>query len=113
MSALLDIWHSIVGLITTGDYIALVIMAVIALAIGVAMENMGSIVTATFSALVLFAVATFFREVAKTGGRNANELAQADWHTFLGLTVHSLLAYAITFAIAIGVVHVVRQVAQR
>ncbi len=113
MSAMLDLWHSVVGLVTASDYIALGIMVVIALAIGATMENMASIITATFSALVLFAIATFIREVAKTGGKNASELAQADWHNLLGLTVHSLLAYAITFAIAIGVVHVLRQVTQR
>jgi len=113
MSALLDIWHSVLAIVTSGDWIALAIMVVIALAIGFAMQNFGSIVTATFAALIVFALATFVREVAKVGGKNAGTLAQSDWHNLLALSVHSVLAYAIAFAIVIGVVHVVRQLVAR
>lgn len=108
MTALLDLWHSIIGIFTTGDWVTLAIMAAIALVTGYLMETFGSIVTSTFAALVLFALASYIRAVAMTGGRNAGALARTDWHYLLGLSVHNLLAYAITFAIVIGAVHLVR-----
>jgi len=46
-------------------------------------------------------------------GAHAAALAQTDWHNLQGVTVHTLLAYAITFAIVIGVVHVIRNMVQR
>src|SRR5271155_1836494 len=108
MSDLLDLWHSVVGVATSGDWVSLAIMAVIALAIGYMMETFGSIVTSTFTALVAFALVTFIVAVVKAGGKNAGTLAETDWHNLLGLTIHGLLAYAIAFAIVIGIVHVVR-----
>jgi hypothetical protein len=114
MSELLDLWHSVLAIVTSGDYVTLAIMVVIALAAGFAMQNFGSIVTATFAALVLFALASYVRAVAMGGkGVSASGLAESDWHNMLGLTVHSVLAYAIAFAIVIGVVHIIRQVATR
>jgi hypothetical protein len=111
MSALLDLWHSIVGIVTTGDWVTLAIMVVIALAVGFAMQNFGSIVTATFAALVVFGLATFARGAA--GSKDALALAKTDWHSLLGLTVHSLLAYAVAFAVVIGIVSFVRSLVMR
>lgn len=108
MTTLLDLWHSIIGIFTAGDSVTLVIMAAIALVTGYLMETFGSIVTSTFAALVLFALATYVRGVAVTGGKDAETLARTDWHYLLGLSVHHLLAYAITFAIVIAAVHLVR-----
>jgi cellobiose-specific phosphotransferase system component IIC len=113
MSALLDLWHSIMGIVTSGDYTSLAIMAAIAIAVGYMMENFGSIVTSTFVALVAFGLASYVVAVAKVGGKNAGTLAQTDWNSLLALTVHSLLAYGITFAIIIGVVHVIRSLVMR
>ena len=113
MSALLDLWHSIIGIVTAGDWVALAIMAIAALVAAFTMQNWGSLVTATFWALVLFAVAVYVREVVKAGGKNAGAIAQTDWHNLLGLTIHSLLAYAVAFAIVIGVINALRQVAAR
>ena len=113
MSEVLDLFHSVVGIVTSGDWTSLAIMAAIALAVGYMMENFGSIVTSTFVALVAFALATYVVAVAKVGGKNAGSLASTDWHNLLGLSVHSLLAYAIAFAIVIGVVHVVRSLVMR
>ncbi len=113
MSALLDLFHSVMGIVTSGDYTSLAIMAAIAIAVGYMMENFGSIVTSTFVALVAFGLASYVVAVAKVGGKNAGTLAETDWHNLLGLTVHGLLAYAIAFAVVIGVVHVVRSVVMR
>lgn len=113
MSDLLDLFHSVVGIVTSGDWVSLAIMAAIALAIGYMMESFGTIVTSTFTALVAFALATFVVSLVRAGGKNAGTLAETDWHNLLGLSVHSLLAYAIAFAIVIGVVHVVRSLVLR
>ncbi|HKD20979.1 MAG TPA: hypothetical protein VKB71_03150 [Rhizomicrobium sp.] len=113
MSALLDLWHSIAAIATSGNWTSLGIMVAIALVVGYMMENFGSIVTSTFVALVAFALATYVVAVAKVGGKGAGALAETDWHNLQGLTVHSLLAYAIAFAVVIGVVHVVRSLVMR
>ena len=113
MSAVLDLWHSILAIFTSGDYVSLAIMIVIALAIGFMMQELSSIITATVGALVLFGVATYVRAIVSVKNANATALAQSDWHDLLALTVHSLLAYAIAFAIVIGVVHVLRSLVAR
>lgn len=111
MSALLDLWHSVVGIVTAGDWITLAIMAVVALATGFMMQNLGSLVSATIGAMVVFAIAIFIR--AAISAKDAIALAQTDWHNLQAVTVHSLLAYAIAFAIVIGVVHFVRSLVMR
>jgi len=113
MSALLDLWHSVMGIVTSGDYIALVIIAVIALALGFTMQGMGSLVTTTVSALALFAVAIFIRGVATAHGKAAGALAQTDWGNLQAVTVHTLLAYAILFAIVLAVVQIIRSIVAR
>lgn len=113
MSALLDLWHSVMSIVTSGDWTSLAIMAAIAIAVGYMMENFGSIVTSTFVALIAFALASYVVSVAKVGGKNAGTLAQTDWNNLLGLTLHGLLPYAVAFAIVIGVVHVVRSLVMR
>jgi MFS superfamily sulfate permease-like transporter len=113
MSALLDLFHAVMAIVTSGDYTSLAIMAAIAIAVGYMMENFGSIITSTFVALVAFGLASYVVAVAKAGGKGAGALAQTDWTNLQGLTVHGLLGYAIAFAIVIGLVHVVRSVVQR
>lgn len=113
MSALMDLWHSVLGIVTSGDYVALVIIAVIAVALGFAMQGMGGLVSATVGALALFAIATFVRGVAMAHGKGVSDLAQTDWSKLQGVTFHTLLAYAILFAIAIAVVQIIRSVVAR
>jgi hypothetical protein len=111
MSELLNLWHSITGIITSSDVVTLIIMAVVAIGAGFAMSGMGSIVTATFGALVLFGLATFVR--AAVAGKSAATLAQSDWHSLLAMQVQTLLAYAIAFAIVIAIVHTIRSAVMR
>jgi len=111
MSALLDLWHSIMGLFTSGDLISVIAIVVIALAAGFMMEGLGSLVTTTFLALVVFAVAMYVRAIVHGG--DAGTLAQTDWNHLLKLTVHDVLPYAIAFAILITVVNLVRSAVAR
>lgn len=111
MSVLMDIWTAVHGIIATSGMIPLILMAVIALAAGFMMQNFSSIVSATIVAMIAFALATYAYAVAR--GASAAASAQADWHNFLGLHMLTLLAYAITFGVAIAVVHVVRSLVMR
>jgi hypothetical protein len=112
MSALTDIWNNINGILHSADTITLVIMAVIVLGAGFLMEELGSIVTVTVGALIVFALAGFVRAVAMNGA-NAAQLAQSDWHDFLAWQVQGLVAYAVLFAVAIAVIQLIRSLVMR
>jgi hypothetical protein len=111
MSIVMDIWGAIHSILTTSGAIPLAFMAVIALAAGFMMQSFNSILSATIIAMVAFALATYAFAVAR--GASAAASAQADWSNFLGLHMLTLLAYAITFAIAIAVVHGIRSAVMR
>jgi len=111
MSELVNLWHSIAGIFTSSDIVTLIIIAVVCIGVGFAMQGMGSLVTATFGALILFGLATYIRAVV--GGKSAMSLAQSDWHGLLALQVQVLLSYAIAFAVIIAVVHYVRSLVMR
>lgn len=112
MSLLMDVWNSIAAIFTSADMITLGIMVVIALAAGFVMQGFESIVTTTVIALALFGVAGYVKAVA-LGGQNAAQLAETEWHQFLGLTMQTVLAYAVAFAVVIGVVHLIRSLVMR
>ena len=111
MSELMNIWHTITGIVSSSDVVTLIIMAVIAIGAGFAMQSMGSIVTATFGALVLFGLATFVR--AAIPSKSAMALATADWHNLLAMQVQTLLAYAIGFGVVILIVSYIRSLVMR
>ena len=108
----MELLHSIAGIFATSDLVTLLIMAFVAIGAGLAMQGIGSIVTATVGAMVLFGVAIFIR-AATVGGKNAMALAQTDWHGLLALQVQVLLAYAIAFAAVIALVFYVRSLVAR
>ncbi|HEY1612376.1 MAG TPA: hypothetical protein VGF97_01630 [Rhizomicrobium sp.] len=111
MWAVLDLWHSINGIFTSADLITIAIMAVVAIGAGLAMQSMGSIITATVGALVIFSVAVFARAALST--KDAETLARTDWHNLLGLQFRVLIAYGIAFAVAITLTHTVRTLVRR
>jgi hypothetical protein len=113
MSALTDIWNTIHGIITSADVITLVIMAVIAIAFAFFSEGLGSLVSVTLGALVVFALAIFARAAATGGSKDIAGLAQTDWHTLMGVQVGTLLAYAIIFAVVIAIVSTIRSTLMR
>jgi hypothetical protein len=104
MSALTDIWNTIHGIITTSDPITLAMLAVIAIAIAWFSEGLGALISATLGALVVFALAIFARGAITGGGKDIPALAQTDWHTLMAVPTQTVLAYAIIFAVVIGVV---------
>lgn len=112
MSSIMDIWHTISAVFTSADMITLAIMAVIVLAAGFIMQGFEAIVTTTVIALVMFGLAGFVRAVAMNG-QNAAKLAETEWHGFLGMQMQMLLAYALSFAVAIAIVHLIRSIVIR
>lgn len=114
MSVLMDLWHSIVGIVTTSGAITLVIMAVIAIGAAFMIEGAGSLVTATVGALVVFGLATsIYAAATAKGGANWSGMPQADWAALHSVTVPILLAYAILFAVVIGVLSFIRSIVLR
>jgi hypothetical protein len=111
MSELMNLWHAIIDIVHLSDVVTLIIMAVVAIGAGFAMQGMSSIVTATFGALVLFGLANFVR--AAIASKSAATLAVADWHALLAMQVQVLLAYAILFAIVIGIISTIRSIVMR
>jgi hypothetical protein len=114
MSVLMDLWHSVVGIVTTSGVITLVIMAVIAIGAAFMIEGAGSLVTATVGALVVFGLATsIYAAATAKGGANWSGMPQADWAALHSVTVPILLAYAILFAVVIGVLSFIRSIVLR
>lgn len=107
MSSLMDFWHSVLSVYGSADMITLGIVLVIVIAAGVIMQGFEALVTTTVVALILFGLAGYARAVV-LNGQNAAQLAEVQWHGFLGMTMQTLLAYAVTFAAGIGLIHVVR-----
>lgn len=112
MSSLMDFWHSVVAVYSSADMITLGIIIVIVLAAGVIMQGFEAIVTTTVVALILFGLAGYVRGVV-LNGQNAAQMAETQWHGFLGMTMQTLLAYAVTFAIGIAIIHLIRSILTR
>jgi hypothetical protein len=110
MSALTDIWNTILHILHSADTITLVIMAVVAIGAGFLMQELGSLVTTTIGALVVFAVVNFIRAIALQHA-DASALAQADWHVFGTMQMLLVLAYFIIFTVVIAIVSQIRSVA--
>jgi len=111
MSALMEIWGAIHAILLGSGVVPLVLIAVIAIGAGFMMQNFNSIVSTTFVALIAFALATYVYAIMR--GAPAEASAQADWHNFLDLHMLTLLAYALTFAVLIAIVHFLRSLVMR
>ena len=107
MSALLEIWHTIQGIMTHADWITLVIIAVVAIVGGFAIQSFNSILSATVLGLVGFVLLVFVRAIT-LGKQDLTAYAHTGWHDILALPMLSLIAYAVIFAVLIAVVNLVR-----
>jgi hypothetical protein len=107
MSIIWEIWNAIHGIITSADPITLGIAAVVLLAAGFMMQGIESLATTTLLAMLAFGLLGYVRAVT-LGKQNAAAFATTDWHNFASSTGLTLLAYAITFAVVIAIVNLVR-----
>lgn len=107
-----DFWNAALAVFSTEDVIRLVILAVILIVTGVLMPSIGSILNATFLALLAFVVALYLRSLTQ-GGADAMGLVKSDWNAFLGLDGKTLFVYALSFAIIITAVYFVRSIISR
>jgi hypothetical protein len=114
MSIIMDLWHAIIGIVTTSGAVPLVIMLVIAVAAAFMIEGIGSLVSATVGAVIVFGLATtIYAAATAKGGANWSGMPQADWAALHQFTVASLIAYAILFAVVIGVINFVKSLVVR
>lgn len=107
MFAITDVWHTIQSIIHSADLITLVIMAVVAIGAGFLMQEMGSIISATVIALIVFAIIKFVYAIALQHA-DASALVMADWKSFETLQMLLVLAYAVVFGVVIAIVSTVR-----
>jgi len=107
MSALTDIWHTIQSIVTSADWITLVVAAIVVIGAAFAIDGLNALLGATVLSLVVFGLLDYVRAVT-LGHQNATATATTDWHNFLALPMLTLLAYAILFAVLISLVHVIR-----
>jgi hypothetical protein len=107
METVNHLWGAIQGVVLHSDYISLGIIALIAIAAGFLMDSFASLVTVTVLALVLYGAAVYVQGVL-LHGQNASAYATTTLHNLEVVQMLTVLAYAITFAVIIGVVHVLR-----
>lgn len=107
MSAFIDIWHTIQGIVTHADWITLAIIALVAIAGGFAIQSLNSILSATVLALAGFVGLVYLRAVTM-GHQDFTAYAHTGWHDILGLQMMTLIAYFVFFAVLIAAVHLIR-----
>lgn len=107
MFALMDIWHSIQGIVHSADTIQLVLMAVIAIIAGFMMMELSSLISVTIIALIAYAIANFIYAIVQQHA-DVTGLLTADWKVFEAMTALLVLSYAIMFGVVIAAVSTVR-----
>ena len=107
MDSVMHLWSAIQGVVLHSDYISLGIIVVIAIAAGFLMDSMSSLLSVTVLSLIVFGIAAYAQGVL-LHGQNASKYATTTLHNFEVLQMLTVLAYAITFAVLIGVVHTIR-----
>jgi len=107
MSAITEIWHTIQSIVTAADWITLAIAAVVIIGAAFAVEGLDALLGATVVSLIAFGLLGYVRAIT-LGHQDASAQATAQWHSFLGLPMLTLLAYAIIFAVLIALVNRIR-----
>jgi hypothetical protein len=110
MSALMEIWHSIHGLVLAADYYTLGAAILIIVISGFLMEGLRSLVPVTLVALLAFALVKFVLSMTVGNQPNVDVLATDYWQAFTGMRALLLLAYALIFGVLIAAVNLIRNV---
>ena len=108
MSALMDIWHNIQAVVTAADYYTIGAAVLVIIIAGFLMESVRSVVPATLVALLAFVLIKLVLAMTVGGAHDIEAVATADWKAFVDLKMLVLVAYAVIFAVLIGVVNVIR-----
>jgi hypothetical protein len=110
MSALMDIWHTIHGVVSAADYYTLGAAILIIVISGFLMESLRSLVPVTLVALLAFALVKFVLALTVGNQPNVDVLATTDWQAFAEMKALLLLAYALIFGVLIAAVSLIRSV---
>ena len=108
MSALMDIWHNIQAVVTAADYYTIGAAILVVIIAGFLIESVRSVVPATLVALLAFVLIKLVLAMTVGGAHDIEAVATADWKAFVDLKMLVLVAYAVIFAVLIGVVNVIR-----
>ena len=106
-----DFWNTLATNFGGFDGISYVIMAIIVVGAAFMMPTMSAIVTATCSALFVFGLSLFLRDVL--AAKDAPYIARTDLAYGLTLPLRTLLVYSAAFCFSIAIVHSLRMVAKR
>jgi hypothetical protein len=110
-----EIGNSFGPAFSTFDAYTYLMMVLVAIGAAFTMRSIGSIVTATIAALVVFATAVFMRDVVSTGFSTgeAISLIDNDWTGLLTLQFGTLSVYALVvgtiIASSYGILLLIRQ----
>jgi hypothetical protein len=107
-----DLFLTVGNILTTNDLAHLVIMFFVVCVAGWVMPNLNSIITTTFIALIVFAAASTMATAVLAGDRAIDAIEQ-DWSRLFGLNTLTLVAYVLSFAIAIAGVNTIRNIMMR
>ncbi|HWA30106.1 MAG TPA: hypothetical protein VG867_03360 [Rhizomicrobium sp.] len=107
MFAITDIWTTIQSIVHSADVVTLIMMAVVAIGAGFLMQEMGSIISTTVLALIVFAIVKFIYAIALQHA-DASALMTADLKAFETMQMLLVVSYAIIFGVVIAIVSTVR-----
>jgi hypothetical protein len=85
------------------DGYGFLMMVLVSIGAAFTMRSVGSLITATIAALVVFATLVFMRNVASTALASGDtvQVVQNDWNDLLTLQFSTLCVYALVFGIVV------------
>jgi hypothetical protein len=108
-----ELWNIAVQIFSTDDWVRLAIIAVVIIAGGFFMSSFGQLLNTTALALLVVAAALFARTMMAAGAGDVQTELQKVWDAFLAMDMKTLLAWVLSFAVLIGIVHLVRSLVMR
>ena len=108
-----DLMNIASGIFSTDDWVRLVIIAVVIIAGGFFMQGFAHLLNTTVLALLIVWVALFVRTMMDPGAGDVTAEFQKQYDAFLAMDVKTLLAWFLSFAILIAIVHGIRSLVMR
>lgn len=108
MSVLLEVWHTILTIVTSADAFTLSLIALLGVAAAFAMDRVHSFTGTTLAALLLFGLAKFALALGAHPERDIERIAAELWQSFATMPMLVFSAYAVIFAAIIGAVAIIR-----
>lgn len=101
-----EMWDIVMRVFGGADTISLVIMLVVVVASGMALQHMNRLVQVTFWSLIAFGLVRLAYSVVQ--GASPMSLPTTAWTDLKAMSVGDLTVYFLAFAIVISIVHLIR-----